>query len=209
MKTDAELLQAWASNDQRAGYTLYQRHAEAVVRFLRNKVAERDLDDLLQSTFMKCFEHSDRYQPEASFRAFVLGFARNLLLHHYRSWVRKGEKVDFGVTSMAELGVSPSGLVAQRQDEQQFLDALRGLPIEHQILLELFYWENMAGNELAELYGVPEGTIRTRLRRARELLAKALPEGFVPLGESAAGIEVWVEKIRRQLTDIHPPATGR
>lgn len=201
VRTDAELTQAWTAGDERAGYELYKRHASAVVRFFRNKVPESDLDDLLQSTFMKCFEHGQRYSPDASFRAFLLGFARNILLHHYRSFARKHAKIDFGVTSVHALGLSPSGAFARDQQEQRLLAALRGLAIEHQILLELFYWEDMGGRELAEVFGVAEGTIRTRLRRARSLLLAALDElessgKRVELGET--GINTWAQKVRRQ-----------
>ena len=202
MKTDAELAQALTAGDERAGYELYMRHADAVIRFFRNKVPASDLDDLLQSTFMQCFENGERYAADASFRAFVLGFARNVLLHHYRSFERKQGKIDFGVTSIRALGLSPSGVVARGQQEQHLILALRSLPIEHQILLELFYWENMGGRELGEVLGVPEGTIRTRLRRARGLLVDEMrrlesAQGRVETG-AQMGIDTWAQAVRRQ-----------
>lgn len=201
--TDAELVHAWAGGDERAGLELYRRHVGAVVRFFRNKVADSERNDLLQSTFMTCFEHADRYQPDASFRAFLLAIANNLLRNHYRSWSRKGEKIDFGVSSIRELGVSPSRFVAKRQEEQQLIDALTSLPLEHQILLELFYWERMEGRELAEFYGVPEGTIRTRLRRARKLLLEALEGAELPDEREASElmIDTWARSIREQLDE--------
>lgn len=182
----------------------------AVVRFFRNKVPDRDRNDLLQSTFMACFEHAGRYRPDASFRAFLLGIANNLLRNHYRSWSRKGDKIDFGVSSIRELGVSPSGFIAKRQEERQLIDALTRLPLEHQILLELFYWERMDGRELAELYEVPEGTIRTRLRRARTLLHQALA-GAELVDDSEAGalmIDTWAQGIREQLDEGHARDRG-
>lgn len=203
MTTDADLVRAWAGGDERAGLELYRRHVGAVVRFFRNKVADRDRSDLLQQTFMTCFEHADRYQPDASFRAFLLAIANNRLRNHYRSWSRKGEKIDFGVSSIAELGGSPSGFIAKRQEERKLIDALTSLPLEHQVLLELFYWERMDGRELAEFYGVPEGTIRTRLRRARQLLHEAL-EGTELPDEREAGelmIDTWARSIREQLDE--------
>ncbi|MFV8750481.1 RNA polymerase sigma factor [Nannocystaceae bacterium ST9] len=200
--SDVELLTAWKAGDQRAGTALYRRHAGSVTRFFRNKVAERDVADLLQATFMTCFEHADRYREDASFRAFVLGFARNLLLHHYRTRYRKDDKLDFEVSSMIDLGLSPSGIMAERQEEARLLAALRSLAVEQQILLELFYWENLAGPELAQLYGAAEGTIRSRLRRARELLIAAYDAlDTSPLAGSSTEISIdhWARQLRDQL----------
>lgn len=202
---DLALLRAWKAGNQRAGAKLYRRHAASVRRFLRNKVAERDVADLMQATFMICFEQSDRYREGASFRAFMLAFARNLLLHHYRTRYRKDDHVDFGVSSVIELGVSPTGLIAGRQEEQRLLAALRSLPIEQQILLELFYWEGMQGPELAELYEAPEGTIRTRLRSARLRLVEAYERlesaGARARGSTGVSLDAWARGIRERMGD--------
>jgi RNA polymerase sigma-70 factor (ECF subfamily) len=197
-ESDAGLLQRWVSGDQRAGAQLYRRHAGSLTRFFRNKAAERDVPDLMQATFMRCFEHHARHRPDASFRAFLLGFARNILLHHYRTHHRKGAQLDFGVSSIVELGVSPTGIIAEQQAEQRLIAALRSLPLEQQILLELFYWEGMQGDELAEFYAVPVGTIRTRLRRARQLLASAYETASGAI-VSVTDLEGWARGIRDSL----------
>jgi RNA polymerase sigma factor (sigma-70 family) len=195
---DIELLNAWRLGDERAGALLYHRHAAAIERFFRNKINERDLADLLQETFLACFRHDDRFRPDACFRAFLLGFARNLLLHHYRTHYRKQGNIDFGVSSVLDLGVTPLGLVVEREQSKQLLAALRRLAVEQQILLELHYWEGMTGAELATFYGVAEGTIRTRLRRARQLLIEqveasaGLPSGSTTL----TTLETWAREIR-------------
>ena len=201
-EADGVLLRAWRAGSERAGAKLYRRHAASVRRFLRNKVAERDVADLMQATFMSCFEQSHRYREGASFRAFMLAFARNLLMHHYRTRYRKHDRVDFGVSSVVELGVSPSALIAGRQEERRLLAALRSLSIEQQILLELFYWEGMQGPELAELYALPEGTIRTRLRSARLRVEEAyarLEGAGARATSTATSLDTWARGIREQL----------
>src|SRR5690606_12989864 len=78
----------------------------------------------------------------------------------------------------------PSHLDA-RHEQRLLLAALRHIPLDLQIALELHYWEGMAGPELAEVLGVPEGTVRSRLRRAKELLTERLGE----LADSPALLE--------------------
>lgn len=204
--SDLALLGAWKAGDQAAGKQLYRRHVDAVGRFFRNKVEARELADLMQMTFATCFEQSDRYRPVegASFRAFLLGIARNLLLHHYRTRYRKDAKIDFdfGVSSIVEIGVSPSRILVAQEREQQLLEALRSLAIEDQILLELHYWEAMSGRELALLYEAPEGTIRTRLRRARELLLRAFTRTEThERATTATDLASWARQVRERFDE--------
>jgi DNA-directed RNA polymerase specialized sigma24 family protein len=96
-----------------------------------------------------------------------------------------------------DLGVTPLGLVVEREQSKQLLAALRSLTVEQQILLELHYWEGMTGPELAAFYSVAEGTIRTRLRRARQLLVERLESSVdLPTGTTLTTIETWAREIR-------------
>jgi RNA polymerase sigma factor (sigma-70 family) len=61
-----------------------------------------------------------------------------------------------------------------RERVQLLYAALQGLPLDFQISLELFYWEELTAAEIGVVLGVPEGTVRSRLRRARELLGERL-----------------------------------
>jgi RNA polymerase sigma-70 factor (ECF subfamily) len=67
---------------------------------------------------------------------------------------------------MADLAESPSQWAAQREDEVRLREALRRIPVELQIAIELFYFENMTAAEVATVLEIPEGTVRSRVRRA-------------------------------------------
>jgi RNA polymerase sigma factor (sigma-70 family) len=196
---DAELLAAWRAGDARAGSRLFDRHYERLAQFFRNKVGD-EVYDLIQQTMVTCLEHCDRLRVDTSFAAFLLGIARNVLLHHYRSRARKHDKLDFGVVSVADLMPGGTTIVAQRQRDRLLLEALRRLPVDDQMLLELYYWEQMQGPELAELFGVAEGTIRTRLRRARQELERIMPRIARSLGVAPEldelDIERWAGEVR-------------
>jgi RNA polymerase sigma-70 factor (ECF subfamily) len=79
------------------------------------------------------------------------------------------------------------------------LHALRRLPMDHQITLELYYWENLSGSELAEVLEVPEGTVRGRIRRAKTLLEASLAElaeSPQQLESTVANLEGWALSLR-------------
>jgi RNA polymerase sigma factor (sigma-70 family) len=200
-RSDGELLEAWAAGDRSAGEELFSRHFEPVVRFFQNKI-DRDHDDLIQKTFLGCLEGRALFRGDGSFRAFMFGVARNVLGKHLRQRYREPSALDFAHVSVAELGDSPSHLVAEDQRQQLMLHALRRIPIDHQIVLELHYWEGMTATEVGEMLGVPVGTAKTRLRRAKQLLAAELADllaGVKAAEPTQTRLDTWARGIRQRL----------
>lgn len=198
VSTDRELLAAWAQGDQDAGETLIERHFDALYRFLEMS-APSQAEDLLQDTFLACVEGHSTFRGDSSFRTFLFGIARNKVLMFWRGRAQRGTTLDFEELSLADLDASPTNVVARRQEEQALLTALRRIPIQAQLLLMLFYWEGLRGPQLAEVLEIPEGTVRTRIRRARELLEGAMAAEHVPdaLARSTLGdLERWAASLR-------------
>jgi RNA polymerase sigma-70 factor (ECF subfamily) len=197
-KSDIELLDSWRDGDSRAGNELFNRHFDSVCRFFANK-APNEVDDLIQRTFLACVEGRDRFRGEASFRGYLFGVARNVLRRYYRDKRYHDERFDPLVVSVHDLGPGPSLLIADKREQELLLHALRRLPMDHQITLELYYWENMSGSELAEVLEVPEGTVRGRIRRAKTLLEAALAElaeSPQQLETTMANLEGWARGLR-------------
>jgi RNA polymerase sigma-70 factor (ECF subfamily) len=198
MEDDFDLLEAWRAGDAGAGNRLFHRHFDRVAWFFQNKVSD-GLEDLIQETFLACVESRDKFRRESSFRSFLLGVAHNILRSHYRRKARRDGVIDFGVTGVQDLDPSPSAVIARRAETRLLARALRVIPLDAQVLLELYYWERLRGSELAEVLGVPEGTVRTRLRRARQLVQQAVHE--LAGSEDATWttlrrIEEWAREIR-------------
>lgn len=196
--TDATLLARWRDGDNTAGKQLFERYYAAVIRFFRNKV-QGDVADLVQDTFAGCIAGRDRLRDDGSFRPYLFSVAYNVLRDHLRARYRDRDAIELAEVSVQELSPGPSSIVARRREQRLLLQALREIPIEHQAVLELRYWEGFKSIEIAEFLGIPHGTARSRLRRARELLETAL----VRLAPSAAALEStrqdldgWAERCR-------------
>lgn len=198
---DAALLSAWAEGDKRAGGLLFDRHFSLMSRFFANKAGEA-ADDLIQQTFLGCVEARGRFSGASSFRAFLFGIARNVLFNHYRTCRGRREDPDFSITSVAELAPSAGSLLAARGDHRMLLEALRQLPVHSQVILELVYWERMKATDIAVVVELPEGTVRSRLRKAKQELAQQMrriqrrPE---PLESTIARLDDWAQAIRASL----------
>jgi RNA polymerase sigma factor (sigma-70 family) len=202
--TDFELLDAWKAGDAEAGNALFERHFEAVCRFFRNKVDE-GVDDLIQRTFLACVESRDRFRGEATFRTYLFTVARHELFAQLRRREREQKRFDPLEHSVHDLGPTPTGIVAQHRSQRLLLEALRRIPVDLQVALELYYFEQVRGPDLAEVLGVPEGTVRSRLRRGREILREQL----LALSESPADVDSTMSNLDDWAAAVKNGALGR
>ncbi len=174
MASDAELLAAWQAGDRKAGSELIDRYFEPVRRFFLNKVAD-GAEDLIQQTFLACVQRRDQIRDPDAFRGYLFAAARSKLYDHLRGRCKDGS-IDVEVESLTDVGVSPSGVLAARDDERLLVTALRHLPVDLQVALELYYFERVRGRELEIALGVAPGTVRSRLRRGLEILRRKIDE---------------------------------
>jgi RNA polymerase sigma-70 factor (ECF subfamily) len=187
------LLTAWRAGDNQAGEALFECHFDAIYDFFASKLTV-DVSDLVQRTFLGCVEAKERFRGEASFRTFLFAIARHELYGHFRA-KHRGRALDFGVSSLEELAPGPSSLLHAGTERALLAAALRALPLELQLVLELRFWQGLTGPELALVLELPEGTVRSRLRRAIELLRthlestlSATPVGLV---EATQALDAW------------------
>jgi RNA polymerase sigma factor (sigma-70 family) len=199
---DFELLQGWREGDGAAGSELVERHFRGLYRFFHGKVD--DADELLQRTFLAAVEARDRIADGHGFRAFLFGVARRQLLLYYREQHRAGRRVD----PMGNSTRSPSALLGQREELRTLLTALRKLPIDAQILVELRYWEDLSVPEIAAVLEVPEGTVKSRLSRIRSQVERLMSETDASealVTNTIRNFERWA----RSLRDIVPTKDRR
>lgn len=177
--TDAELLAAWSRGDATAGNRLVERHFASILRFVHAKI-DVGVDDLVQQIFLALVECASALRDPAHFKSFLFGIARRQLLLHWRAARRRDRVIDPDVASVQSLAGdaegSPSGVVGRSDERERVLAAMRSMPIDFQIVVELHYWEAMGVREIAEVIEAPVGTVKSRLARARALLAVSLGE---------------------------------
>ena len=201
MTPDAELVLAWQRGEQAAGEALFERCYEGIARFFFNKLSGGG-QDLIQNTFLACAKNIAGFRGDSSFRSYLYAIAYRQLCLHFRKQRRERERLDFTEVSAHDLGPSPSNVVAKREELRLLLAALRRIPLAHQIVLELHYWDAMKTAEIAEVLAIPVGTVRGRLRRGRALLEDAvtkLASSRDVLESTLGGLERWCEEIRAKV----------
>lgn len=177
---DLALLAAWQAGDARAGDALVRQYSAQVVRFFAEKVQPFEVDDLAQQTWEALIHARDRFTAtaagdagdasiSASFRAYLYGTARFVLFGHFRRRARAAQ-FDPAVSSLEDLAPSPSRHMSVHLKLERLATALRKLPLEQQVLLELRYAHEMTSAEIAVIHGIPPGTAKSRLRLAKQRL---------------------------------------
>ncbi len=195
---DPELLEAWRGGDHQAGQALFFRYFEAVSRFFANKL-DTDYEDLIQETFEACVRGRDRLRDDSSFRPYLFGVAYNVLKIDFRRKHAAAQVDNLGSVSIHDLAPGPSTVVGAVEQEQLLLDALRRIPMDLQVALEMRYWEEMNSTEIAAALAVPPATVRTRLHRGRERLREViaeLPASAETRDSTLAELESWLARIR-------------
>ena len=208
MIPDEELIARWRDGRTPALEALFDRHSKSIVRFFDNKVNAAARDDLVQKTFMRCFDSLSRFRGESSFRTYLFTIARRVLCDHYRDLKRRGKRevrgLDFNSlssTQLGQLGPSPVSAAIRRQDVRHLLEALRRVPLNYQIALELHYWEGLSASEIHKVVGWPVGTVKNRIFKAREFVATEMNR-IVSSGEllvsTLDSLGAWAQRVRAQ-----------
>lgn len=191
---DLALLTAWRAGDARAGDRLIRHYTPHLVRFFADKVADCEVDDLVQQTLEGLLHARDRFAApdaappvgeaiEATFRAYLYGTARFVLFAFFRRRVRAAA-FDPEVSALADLAPSPSRVASDHARLARLSAALRKLPVDLQLLIELRYGHEMTSAEIAATYGIPQGTAKSRLRLAKQRLDAQLARmGLAPVGD--------------------------
>lgn len=198
MRSDDDLLEAWRAGDKRAGKELFERYYDAIDRFFRNKVGE-EATDLAQKTFLGCLESVERYENRQNFRSWLFAIAYRQLCKHWRARASDKARFDVETVSVHDLDPSPTSIIARSQEEQLLLEALRRIPIDMQVALELHYWEQMSDAEIAAALELPLGTIKSRIRRARLALTERITElakSPEQLRSTLDNLEAWAAQVR-------------
>lgn len=176
MADDAEsrLIAQAQTGDQRAFGGLVRRHQDRLYRFILRLTGNREeAMDLTQETFMKAHQALPGWRPEAQFRTWLFRIAHNAALDVLRRRERVGfsplSDLDSGDDghSLPDPGSQPDKLLSDRQSIELLERTLRELPVEHREILLLREVEDMSYAEIAATLGIAEGTVKSRIARAR------------------------------------------
>ena len=145
---------------------------------LRILGSRADAEEVLQETFLEVWRRAREFEPSrGGVETWVMMIARTRAIDRKRALgtaARVAEDVATQPPPVSAAPVNPSEAAQQSQERVRVAAALRELPPEQRLVVELAYFEGLSQREIAERTGDPLGTVKTRARLALEKLAKLL-----------------------------------
>ena len=145
---------------------LARRHAPAVYRLAYARTGSRaDAEDVMQEVFLRLVKAGPDFDNEEHAKAWLLRVASNCANDLFRlPWRRREEPLDENLSA------------PERPEEGSVTQAVLSLPARYRIPIHLYYYEGYSVAEIARILGRSEGTVKSRLFRARDLLRNQLRE---------------------------------
>jgi len=173
--SDETLVAGCATGDRTARGLLFERHVDAVHRFVsRMRSSDPDqVDDLVQATFVEAFRAAARFRG-GNVRAWLYGISANVTRGYARSEIRRKQALE----SAAEVDAPARPLdPVDRHLLARLPEALDALPHDLRVVFVMIDLEEQRGADAASALGIPDGTLWRRLFRARRALRAALDGG--------------------------------
>lgn len=179
-------------------------HLDAVYRFaLRLSGSVDEAEDLVQETFLRAYNAWDQYQKGTRAKSWLFTICRNVFLRRRERAQRHEEILSENVDRDAQgpelanplwsstSGFDPEGEFFASIVDERIIEALEDLPEEYRTAVVLSDIEGLPYAEIAEMVGVPVGTVKSRLFRGRRRLQEALFDHAVEAGlvPASAGVE--------------------
>lgn len=187
MNDDEQIIARVLSGDADAYRCLVEKHERSVFGFVKGLVRnESDVEDLAQEVFVAAFTHLASFDVHrAKFSTWLLTIAHNRCCNHLKR--RSLATTEMG--DMASGAPQPDTVVSNRETWSRFDDALDRLPIEQRTAFVLAEVQEISLAEIAVIEGVPLGTVKSRISRAKERLRETLKD-LQPVEPAQAGSQL-------------------
>lgn len=156
---------------------LYQRYEARLLRYIQriSKVTREDAEDILQESFLKVWKGLYSFDSGLKLSSWLYRIVHNEVISSWRKnhGITQDSLTEWRATDVQTAGESGD---SAGEDEEKIRQAIAGLPEKYRTVLVLKYLEEMSYEEISDVLKIPEGTVATRLNRARKALGITVEE---------------------------------
>jgi RNA polymerase sigma-70 factor (ECF subfamily) len=182
--SDEDLMARVAEEEERAFAELVRRYQGRVINLISRVLNDRECsDDLAQEVFVRVFVHRRNYRRGSKFSTWLFTIAANLAKNEIRRRVRRRnwfsldalqELVSDSAIQLADPGEGQESALQREQLQSAVAQAIARVPEKYRLALVLRDIEGLAYEEIGQALGIPGGTVRSRINRARSMLKRKL-----------------------------------
>lgn len=157
---------------------LMQEYSDGILQLVYTYVKNRTTaEDLTQEIFIKCYEKLGQFQHQSSIKTWLYRIASNHCKDYLRSWhYRKITLNEFVFDYIPAKSKQVEETIIERNEESSLAVAVMSLPVKYREVVFLHYYEELSLSEISKVTQVNVNTLKTRLKRAKELLKNTLIE---------------------------------
>tara|TARA_B100000029_G_scaffold442494_1_gene460938 strand:+ start:3438 stop:4037 length:600 start_codon:yes stop_codon:yes gene_type:complete len=191
---DQQLVSQSRAGDTRAFDELVLRYQDRLFHSMQSILkSDEDTLDIVQDAFVRAFHKLDTFRGDSAFYSWLYRIAANLAFSHLRKSKSRGPVTS--VDTLVESGLAPADAsiidrpldAVVRQEHQQIVrDTLAELPEDFRIVLVMKEFDGYSYEHISESIGVPIGTVRSRIHRARADLAERLRRRLAEPGQAGS-----------------------
>jgi len=172
---DSELISQILNGNMNAFTFLVNRYQKLVVHITGRLIQRHDeLEDVCQEVFLKVFQNLEKYRNECKLSTWIATIAYNTSINYLRKF-KKGDKVNPDESAaLRNLTDYRSENYEQTDLHRYIRDQIELLPVQYRTVITLFHLEEFSYQEIEQITGMPEGTIKSYLFRAKALLKEKL-----------------------------------
>ncbi len=167
------LIAAIATKDQAALAGLYRLFEKRVFRFITSRLNDPfEAGDILHEVFLEVWRSAGKFEGRSTVRTWLFGIAYRKTMDRFRKMARV--TLTDETPEQEDTSASALDLVASGQEAEHIRHCMDELSAEHRFAVEMAFFEDMPYREIAEAAEIPEGTVKTRIYHAKNLLKRCL-----------------------------------
>ena len=180
--SDEVLIGRIAGGDRLAMQVLFARHHVRVYRFVLRLVSDPTIaEDMISDVFLDVWRQAGRFEARSAVSTWLLAIARFKALSVLRK--RTDDALDDEMAeAIPDTADTPEEAVQKKDKSEILRECLKSLSPEHREIVDLVYYHEKSVEEVAEIVGIPENTVKTRMFYARKRLSELLKAAGIDRG---------------------------
>lgn len=148
-------------------------HGEDLIRLAYLYVKDWSAaEDIIQDVFITYYQKADQFEHRSSLKTYLSKITINKCHDHLRSWKNKKSMFSNILENLVATSNSPEEMLELQTFQTSLTAKVLNLPIKYREVILLYYYQELTSREISKLLNCSENTVKTRLRRAKDLLKK-------------------------------------